>query len=132
MTPNERVVAAAFAMVGVPFRLHGRSVAHGVDCVGLVAACLDAAGVRPDLPNGYRLRGGDAAQAVRLAAALKLNACSGNRPGSIVAFLPGPRQLHLAIRVESGIVHADAGLRRVVLRPGRPDWPVIGAWTVER
>lgn len=40
----------------------------------------------------------------------------------------GPGQLHLGIRTVGGFVHADAGLRRVVERPGMPPWPLIGVW----
>jgi hypothetical protein len=38
----------------------------------------------------------------------------------------GPAQLHLAIRTWRGFVHADAALRRVVERPGAPEWEVLG------
>ena len=43
MSGATRIVAAARAMLGVPFRLHGRSEA-GVDCVGLAVLALGRAG----------------------------------------------------------------------------------------
>jgi hypothetical protein len=123
-----KVVGAARALVGVRFRAQGRS-AQGLDCVGLAAAALRAGGWAGDVPRGYRLRGGDpAAIAAQLDAGLVR--CDGLGPGNLLLCTPGPGQLHLAIRVEDGIVHADAGLGRVVERPGEAPWPVIGAWKV--
>ena len=95
-----RVEAAARALVGVRFRLHGRGATHGLDCVGLVAAATGRAA-----PTGKGGRSGDEAREAA--------------------------QLHLAIRVSDGIVHADAGLRRVAWRPGAPPWPVLGYWKGE-
>lgn len=37
-------------------------------------------------------------------------------------------QLHLMIGTRDGIVHAHAGLGRVVLTPGPSPWPLLGAW----
>ena len=42
----------------------------------------------------------------------------------------GPMQFHLSIAVGDGLVHADAGIGRVVLRPGAPPWPVLARWRV--
>lgn len=47
----------------------------------------------------------------------------------VLLFASGPGQLHLAVRAGGGLVHADAGLRRVVLRPGVAPWPLLGAWS---
>ncbi|GAO39350.1 hypothetical protein SCH01S_29_00380 [Sphingomonas changbaiensis NBRC 104936] len=49
-------------------------------------------------------------------------------PGDVMLMRAGPAQLHLAIRTRRGIVHADAALRRVVERPGAPEWEVLGLW----
>ena len=49
-----RVEAAARALVGVRFRLHGRDAVHGLDCVGLVALATGRAA-----PTGYGWRSGD-------------------------------------------------------------------------
>ena len=49
--------------------------------------------------------------------------------GDVLAFAPGPGQLHLAIvAVGGGIIHAHAGLRRVVHTPFPLPWPIIGHW----
>ena len=44
---------AALGLLGVPFRLHGRDPATGLDCVGLVAEALRRAGRRPDASPGH-------------------------------------------------------------------------------
>ena len=121
------VAAAARALVGARFRLHGRDPASGLDCVGVVAAALRAAGWAGDVPSGYALRGGDAGQ---IAVLLDRHLARGDgiRPGDIVLAVPGPGQFHLTILTETGFVHADASLRRVVERPGLPPWSVVGAW----
>lgn len=96
------VVAAARAAIGAGFRPHGRDVAGGLDCVGLAALALGrAAGLVP---------------------------VADIRPGDLLLCRSGPGQLHLAIRSDGGIIHADATARRVVERPGAVPWPVLSGW----
>ena len=49
----ERISAQALALVGAPFRLHGRSEETGLDCVGLVALAVARSGVRVGALPGY-------------------------------------------------------------------------------
>lgn len=110
-------------LIGVPFRLHGRDPATGLDCIGLVACAVGGAVV----PTGYRLRQGAPdviieglnAALVRVAAA---------RVGDVLLLQGGVAQFHLAVMTTQGFVHACALLRRVLETPGLPTWPVIGAW----
>lgn len=118
---------AALAAIGSRFRLHGRDPGTGLDCVGVAALALRASGYAGAVPSGYALRGGDPARVVALFDAALARA-DGDRPGDVVLMRAGPMQLHLGVIVLGGMVHADAGLRRVVLRPGPAAWPVIGAW----
>ena len=116
------VADAAMALVGTRYRLHGRDAVHGVDCVGLVAlACGIAA------PTGYGLRGSDPARVMAVLDGV-LERREVAAVGSVLLCVPGAGQLHLAVRVAGGIVHADAGVRRVVMRPGAVPWPVLGCW----
>ncbi len=113
-------------MVGVPFRLHGRDLRAGLDCVGVVALALRAGGHEGPVPDGYPLRCGRADAFAPCWAGLA--PADGAMPGDVLLCRAGPGQLHLAVRVPDAIVHADAGLKRVVERPGELAWPLVTAW----
>lgn len=117
------IFTAARELVGTRFRLHGRDVATGVDCVGLVALAYARAGIIIfPVPDDYALRGMKRAEmeAGLVAAGLTRRAegCAG---GDVALVACGHGQLHLAIMGEASHVHAHAGLRCVVETPGIPD-----------
>ena len=95
--------------------------------MGLAALALRAEGFEGVVPSGYALRSGDAARVYATIAAAGLVEAREARAGDLLLLRTGPGQLHFAIDVGGGIVHADAMLRRVVERPG-VRWPVIGRW----
>jgi cell wall-associated NlpC family hydrolase len=123
-------LAAARAAIGARFRLHGRRVEDGLDCVGLVALAMRAEGFAGEVPSGYALRRGDAARVALLLGEAGLVPAGGARAGDLLLFAAGPGQLHMAIDSGGGIIHADAMLRRVVERPGPLPWPLVGRWRV--
>lgn len=120
------VVARARGAVGARFRLHGRDPASGLDCVGLAALAVDARAV----PSGYALRGGEARSVAGQITAMGLAPVTACAPGDLLLCESGPGQLHLAIDSGTGVIHADAMLRRVVERPGAIPWRVLGRWRV--
>lgn len=126
-TTGADIAARARALVGVRFRPQGRDPAVGLDCVGLVAAALRVCEVRGDYP----LRGGNLDELERELARAGLRRAAGRKTGDVLVMRAGPAQLHLGIATEAGLVHADAGLKRVVERPGAVAWPVLGAWRPE-
>ncbi len=113
-----RAFAAARGMVGARFRLQGNDPATGLDCVGLVCAAYAAAGVRLVRPGSYPLRGW-ARERVEagLARAGFAPADDEARAGDValIAFAAG--QFHLGLIGPASLVHAHAGLRRVVETP---------------
>jgi murein DD-endopeptidase / murein LD-carboxypeptidase len=123
MRQGNAAAAAARALVGARFRLHGRDPALGLDCVGVVAAALGRGA-----PADYAMRTGDADRAAMWLAAAGLARAGAAAPGDVALMRTGPGQLHLGIVTEAGLVHADCGLGRVVERPGAPPWPVLGLW----
>jgi murein DD-endopeptidase / murein LD-carboxypeptidase len=119
------VVERAQSLIGVPFRVHGRSPKIGLDCVGLVVA---ATGTRHPVPTGYTLRNADEA---RWRAILDQHGARRTEPplyGDVLLLRAGPAQFHLGIWTGESLIHADARLRRVVELPGKPPWSVLGAW----
>jgi lipoprotein Spr len=120
----EQIVARARALIGCRFRPQGRSARDGLDCIGLVALAI---GVR-DVPGDYTLRGGSGRRLERALAAAGLRPTQATALGDVALLRPGPGQLHLGITTGTGLVHADAALRRVVERPWPVPWPILGCW----
>lgn len=131
MLRAERIVAAARALVGAPFRLHGRDAATGVDCIGLAVLALERAGHRgvgAIAPAAYSVRGGDMA---RFAAGFEnagLRRVRQCRAGDLVLARAGVAQFHLMIACVGGHIHAHAGLGRVVEMPGPSPWPILALY----
>jgi murein DD-endopeptidase / murein LD-carboxypeptidase len=114
-------------LIGVPFRLHGRDAATGLDCVGVVAMVLGAETVS----SGYRLRRAVPDEIVEGLEAAGLVRIKGEaRDGDVLLIAAGPAQFHLGVKTAAGFVHACALLRRVIETPGMPDG-LIGVWRRE-
>lgn len=124
------MAARAMTLLGVPFRLNGRSSDSGLDCVGILAQCLNAAGHQSDIPAYAQLRGDfePVARAFFRADIFCIVDDGTMRAGDIMMLRPGPRQVHFAVLTQQGAVHAHVGLGRVVLTPLPLPWPVIGHW----
>ena len=127
---SAQLAAAAAALAGSPWRLHGRDPATGLDCIGLLAAALAAIGRPAPFPSGYPLRLRDLAGWLPDPATLGFRpAPEPAEPGDVVLLRPGPAQIHLAIAgPDGGWVHAHAGLRKVVCQDRLPDGPILGRW----
>lgn len=119
--------AAAIALVGAPFRLHGRDPRYGLDCLGVVSSAM---GRIEGVPSLYPLRGGSIGEIERLMREWGLvPAAPPFTSGDVLLLRPGPGQHHFAIAAGNDFfIHAHAGLRRVVLGPIPPDWPLTGHW----
>lgn len=131
MTPAGTALAgAALALVGSPFRLHGRDPATGLDCVGLVHAAIAAVGGHPVAPSGYGLRNLTIDRWLPFAPQSGLLPTGGEiRSGDVLLVGIGFAQHHLVIAADAErVVHAHAGLRRVVCQPRDPAWQVCAAW----
>lgn len=124
---------AATKLVGCRFRLHGLDPASGLDCVGLVHASLAAIGLRPIPPRGYGLRNIAIDQWLEFAARSGLTPAEG-APGTDEVLLAnlGFGQHHLMISTgPSEVVHAHAGLARVVRQPRDPAMRILARWQVQ-
>lgn len=124
------IAARAVELVGVPFRLRGRSVEAGLDCVGVVAYALECTGCTFDIPSDYTHRGEYLARISAFFDRDWFSKIASEAPqlGDILLYRPADRQVHFAIETVHGVVHAHAGLHRVVLTPRPLTWPVIRHW----
>lgn len=128
--PGAALAEEAERLVGIPFRLHGRDPATGLDCVGVVAAALIAVGTRPVTPTGYSLRNLSVSHWLHHARQSGLTASPGHvHKGDVLLVALGHCQHHLAIATTSGrIVHAHAGLGKIVQQPLEPEWRIVAKW----
>lgn len=125
--------AAAKSFVGTPFRFRGRDPAGGLDCVGLVAAALAAIGRQAAPLPGYTMRQSDyAAQIAGAAAAGFVETEGAPIAGDLLLVRPGPAQVHLlVVGARGNLIHAHAGLGRVVATPPPCPWPVERHWRLQ-
>lgn len=119
-SPNaERFADAAANLIGTRFRLFGRHPETGLDCVGLVLESLKTIGLSAEGPRLYGLRNSSIEQWFHHAILAGFSRTTGpSRRGDLILSQPGPAQHHLAILDTLGmIIHAHAGIRRVVRQP---------------
>jgi cell wall-associated NlpC family hydrolase len=132
MSAPEDFAAAAEALCGVPFRLHGRDPETGLDCVGLAAVALERCGRTVVAPQGYTLRALTVAPMLSFAArngfaATDVGAAA--LTGDLLLVRPSPIQAHLAIVLDrTRFVHADAGLGKVVIGEGALPGATVARW----
>lgn len=124
------IAATALTLLGIPFRLYGRSVETGLDCVGLVARCLSAAGDGFEAPLAYGVRGmfEDRAKAFFDDPRFQNIDDASRVVGDILLVRPGSRQVHFAVLTPHGAVHAHMALGRVVLTPLPLPYCTIAQW----
>lgn len=124
---GELIVAGARGCIGTRFRVQGRLPDVGLDCVGVVVAAVKAAGVQVADAVEYSLRGEQAGVLDRaLTGLVRVETAAA---GDVLVVEPSAACRHLAVVTGNGtVIHAHAGLRRVVEGPVNPDWRVIGAW----
>ena len=129
-TEPEAFACAAECLIGTRFRLHGRDPASGLDCIGLVAASLAAIGRTPMPPEGYALRNLAIQRWLGHARRSGLEPAQGPvRRGDVLLVQPSPVQHHLLVASDPAhVVHAHAGLGRVVCQPIAPGTMISAHW----
>ena len=123
-------VDRARRLIGTRFRAQGRDPQYGLDCLGLA---MIAYGVgEDDARRDYRLSGDHRRELMAgLADGFRRVKRGAARAGDMMLVEVSSRQLHLAVRTETGFVHADAR-RGVVETPGEPEWPVVATYRKRR
>lgn len=123
------IVAAARRCVGTRFRPQGRVIGTGLDCVGVVLVAASAAGVRPARVPGYALAGSNEALLLGMLHATGCEkVCGRGRAGDVAVLVPVAGRLHLGVLTDAGLVHAHAGLGRVVEGPLDEAWRWHSVW----
>ena len=122
------IVAAARACVGTRFRVQGRTPGLGLDCVGVVLVAARAAGIVPASLSAYALGSDHEADIEPVLAQVGCKFVVSALPGDILVIAPSTRQRHLAIVTKAGVVHAHAGLGRIVEGPVDAGWAIVGAY----
>lgn len=131
MKDGYRLAAAARALVGSPFRMHGRDPTTGLDCVGVAVAALGHIGRPAPVPCDYRLRGGSLAQFDGWASACgleRMEEFAVPAPGDILLCEAMPQQFHVMVDCGDVLVHAHVSLGRVVASPSPMPCPVRRRW----
>lgn len=126
------IISAARACVGTRFRPQGRLPGTGLDCAGLILAAAHAINFPIDAPRDYSLRCDGLTRMAEAALARCLTLQPGeHRPGDLLLLETAPGLPHLAIASEAGIIHAHAGLGRVVEAPLPAEWPITRVYRFE-
>jgi lipoprotein Spr len=127
-TPRDAIVAAARNAIGTRFRPQGRSPGVALDCVGLALEAGKAAGVVIETVPAYAINGDHGARLDQALRALGCKPVTDAQPADLLVVAPTPRQRHLAVLAPGGVIHAHAGLGRVVEGPLDPCWTILGIW----
>ncbi len=127
---RQAALAAARAGIGTRFRAQGRRVGLGLDCIGVALLAAAGAGVRLGAVPAYALGGLHDDLLDETLLALGCRRVRRARPADLISFALAPGHRHLAVISEAGIIHAHAGLGRVVEGPIPPEWPVAGRWAL--
>lgn len=123
----DAIVAAARACVGTRFRPQGRMPGTGLDCIGVALIAARAAGITFAVPR-YTLSADHQAMVESVLAARGCTPAGVPAPGDLIVAAPAPLRRHIGVISPAGVVHAHAGLGRVVEGPLDPGWTIIGAW----
>jgi hypothetical protein len=126
------IVAAVRQCVGTRFRVQGRVPGLALDCVGVALVAAQASGCRVGDVPPYRLGGDHEALVDAFVEQLGLLRCAEAAPGDLLLYAPAIGRRHLAVQTsayaETMVVHAHAGIGRVVEAPPDPDWVLISTW----
>ena len=123
-------IAAARAGLGTRFRPQGRHIGIGLDCVGVALLAAAGAGLNLGLVPAYALGGDHDGLLGDTLRQLGLRQVRKSRPADLIEYALGPGHRHLALLTDRGILHAHAGLGRVVEGPAPVDWPVAACWAL--
>ncbi len=128
-------VAAARLCLGARFRLQGRQLETGLDCIGLIIWSAQRCGLTVPDAQDYLLSDNPARLDAGLLAAPILPIDPATiAAGNIVRLLSNGQPLHLAICGAETLIHADIKCRKVVEQRLTQAWrgQIVAAYRFER
>jgi hypothetical protein len=102
----------------------------GLDCIGVALLAAAGAGVPIGPLPAYALSGDHGLLLEETLAALGCRRVRHIRPADLIEYRLAPHHRHLAVLTEAGIIHAHAGLGKVVEAPAPHDWPIAAIWAL--
>ena len=127
---RQAAIAAARAGLGTRFRPQGRSIGIGLDCIGVALLAAAGAGAALGPVPAYALGGDHDDMLADTLRALGLRRVRRAKPADLAEYALAPGHRHLAVITATGIIHAHAGLGRVVEAPAPANWPVAAYWAL--
>ncbi|WP_156254361.1 peptidoglycan endopeptidase [Sandarakinorhabdus oryzae] len=127
---RQAAIAAARAGLGTRFHPQGRNVGIGLDCIGVALLAATGAGLQLGPVPAYALGGDHDALLADALCRLGLRRVRRVQPADLIEYALAPGHRHLALVTDRGILHAHAGLGRVVEGPAPDDWPVAACWAL--
>lgn len=124
------IAQRAEGAIGVRFRLHGRSLITGLDCVGLVAHAAAPFIDGRAVPQNYQMRFDNLDMPIAFFRGSDFGLVDHEKPhqmGDIILIKPAVQQLHFIINLGRSFVHAHSGLRRIV-QSNHPILSPAAAW----
>jgi murein DD-endopeptidase / murein LD-carboxypeptidase len=125
MPPDDfatQLIAAARSCLGTRFRWQGRDPATGLDCVGLILWAAHQAGFRATVARDYRWRDRLDLLVDSGLGQAGLMPAHNPEPGDVLVFSTDAARAHIGLFAGPTIIHAHAGVRRVVEHRLDAEW----------
>jgi hypothetical protein len=126
---RDDILEKARSFIGVPWRHQGRTLENGIDCVGLPILVGQSLGKVPVLQADYPRRP-DGTFVALFDDYLERRLVKDQTDGDILVFASGSHPCHCGIRStfrnQPAVIHAHAGLRKVVEQTLESAEPLIG------
>ncbi len=120
---HRRIFLTARSCVGSPFRHQGRSLEHGLDCVGLIVYVTKTLGLSYfDLADYKKIPEKKAISRIAQTAGFTERPICEMMPGNVIILRVGKYLEHSAIVSDSGIIHACEKYGKVVEHGMNSEW----------
>lgn len=106
MTTRQLIVDTARSALGTPFRHQGRSLTHGVDCIGLIICVMHKLGLSDFEYLSYPMQPPADLMTQTMRELLQVIPFEQAQPGDIYRFQVAGEPIHVGIATDCGVIHA--------------------------